>query len=229
MDEFLHYIDDTVQEKLVNAYISLYNCKAIDEKELKLKLFEYPELRRQIDESITRANRDVNSGRYLQWSNRWFEEVVKLLPSPVVLDFYRPTKLEDISEKKTVKDYITTVEGYKQFRNRVDEIMLNFDFQKVHDVMSYLDWTWASWTDEEGNFHEEEVPSTYALRSRAYRMLIDAVERGFGGTGGFNVNCYVYDLCDENGVPYAPDEPDDFEHSVCLSLEFVVEEWGKKY
>ena len=95
--------------------------------------------------------------------------------------------------------------------------------------MSHLDWKWASWTDEEGNFHEEEVPSAYALRSRAHRMLIDAVEKGFGGTGGFNVNCYVYDLCDENGVPYAPDEPDDFEHSVCLSLEFVVEEWGKKY
>ena len=137
--------------------------------------------------------------------------------------------MKNTNTTKRVKDYIQTLEGYKQFRNKVDAILLNFDFEKVHQVMSNLDWVWASWEDEDMNIHNSEVPSVYALRQLAYQLLIDSVEKGTGGTGGFEVECYVYDLVDEDGVPYEPDEPDDFEHSVCLNLQFVVESFGRDY
>lgn len=132
-------------------------------------------------------------------------------------------------ERKKVKDYIQTPEGYKQFRDKVDEILINFDFEKVQKVMKALDWKWAFWEDIEGEQHTAEVPDIHALQCQAQKLLIDAVEKGYGGTGGFEVSCYVYDPCDEDGVPYTPDEPDDFEHSVCLSLTFVVEEYGRTY
>ena len=139
-------------------------------------------------------------------------------------------------EKKNVRDYIQTVEGYRQFRDKVDEILLNFDFEKVHRVLKTVDWTWACWEDREGNFHENEVPDVYALRCQARGLLISTVEKclsseSCSGTGGFEVECYVYDLdlCEDDGAPYTRDEPDDFKHSVCLSLAFVLEESGKVY
>lgn len=122
--------------------------------------------------------------------------------------------------KKTPKDYIKTVEGYKQFRDKVDEILLEFDFEKVHTVMKSLNWEWAYWVGRDCEEHLQGVPDEYALRRAAQKMLVDAVEKGFGSTGGFEVLCYVYDENPDN-------EPDDFEHQVCLALKFVVESVGE--
>ena len=227
----LQYISIAVREKIIETYKSFYECVELSNEELEAKLFGYPELRREVDEGIERANKEVDLERYGQWTDSWYVEVVHLLPDPKELDNYKNTEvvLDEIPAKKTVKDYISTVEGYKQFRDRVDEIILHFDFQKVHDVMEMLDWKWASWYDEAEDQHMNEVPSVYALRIRAYQMLLDAVEKDCGASGGFEVRTYVYDLYDENGNPYSPEDPDDFEHSVHLSLKFVVEEQGTIY
>lgn len=229
----LQYISIAAREGIISSYKNYFECEELSDGDLEAKLFGYPELRRMIDKGIERANEEVDLERYSQWSESWFREIIRTLPVPKELDLYKDSIVEDDSEvsteKKTVRDYISTLAGYKQFRDRVDEIILHFDFQKVHDVMEMLDWKWASWYDEDEDQHINEVPSVYALRTRAYQMLLDAVEKNCGGSGGFEVRTYVYDLVDENGVPYTPDEPDDFEHSVHLSLKFIVEEQGTVY
>lgn len=77
-----------------------------------------------------------------------------------------------------------------------DEIMDNFDFEKVHTVMTALDWRWCS---------TNGVPEKSDLRRSARKMLRDCVELNRGGTGGFKVS-----IDRENGI---------------LTLLFVVEEW----
>lgn len=229
----LQYISIIARKGIIDTYRDYYKCEGISSEDLEAKLFGYPKLRRKVDAGIERANKEVDLERYDQWSEFWFKEVVNCLPHPGELDFYKDLTVDEnessVPVKKSVRDYISTLAGYKQFRDRVDEIILHFDFQKVHNVMEMLDWRWASWYDEAEDQHTNEVPSVYALRTRAHQMLLDAVEKDCGGSGGFEVRTYVYDLVDEDGVPFFPGEPDDFEHSVHLSLKFVVEEQGTIY
>jgi hypothetical protein len=78
----------------------------------------------------------------------------------------------------------------------IDEIMDNFDFERVHQCMTALDWTWH---DSDG------VPDKATLRRSARRLLRGCVARGGGGSGGFQTH-----IDREEGS---------------LSLSFVVEEW----
>lgn len=78
----------------------------------------------------------------------------------------------------------------------IDEIMDNFDFGRVHEVMTALDWTWH---DSAG------VPDMGTLRRTARRQLRDCITRRHGGSGGF-----VVDIDRDEGG---------------LSLSFVVESW----
>lgn len=82
------------------------------------------------------------------------------------------------------------------WQEMIDEIMDNFDFQKVRIVMIALDWRWR----------DEVVPDLPELRRAARKLLKHCVKEVKNmGTGGFGaiIDC-------ENGV---------------LSLEFVVESW----
>ena len=122
-------------------------------------------------------------------------------------------------KKKTVQDYIQTIEGHKQFMKRVDDMVDQLDVDKIHRVMKFLDWSWAGLFDEKGN-PEWRVPTKIEIVKQARKILIDAVERGTGGTAGFEVNCFVYD-------PYVDEEtgelvPDDFEHMVHTSIMFSI-------
>lgn len=90
-----------------------------------------------------------------------------------------------------IKDF--TAEYWQEMQ---DEIMDNFDFDKVHRCMTALDWHWAS---------TNGVPGKADLRRNARKMLRDCVERNHGGTGGFKVF-----IDREEGV---------------LTLSFMVEEW----
>lgn len=105
-----------------------------------------------------------------------------------------------------------TTERYKLVRDRIDEILVNFDFEKVHRIMELLDWTWSSWIDEEGDVHEEEIPSVYALRCEALRLMKESLDEGEGiSTGGFRVNFQ--------------DNNDWFGEDICfMSLEFIAVE-----
>jgi hypothetical protein len=85
----------------------------------------------------------------------------------------------------------------------IDEIMDNFDFDKVHKVMTFLNWTW--WNAAEG------VPSTSELRQQARRLLRDAVDKKSSiSTGGLWARYKEY--------------PED-DYPVSLELYFAVDHW----
>lgn len=221
--ENLEYISVYTRETILQSYIvreKLTDSGASREL-LERKLFGSPFLRRVIDAGIKRANKEVDLERYSQWSQAWCQEVIHDLPPFNALgDFIDLPVLEDKRTKKSVQDYIKDPKGYEQYRDKVDDIILNFDFEKVHKIMKTLNWTWASWKDEYETNHISEVPSVYALKQQAYHLLRDAVEKGLGGTGGFSIQCYVYDEAGQD------EDPDDFGHSVHLSISFVVESQG---
>ena len=60
-------------------------------------------------------------------------------------------------------------------RDLIDEIMDNFDFEKVHRVMTAVEWTWATIGG---------VPEVRDLRTTARKLLKGAFVSGLYGTGG---------------------------------------------
>lgn len=81
------------------------------------------------------------------------------------------------------------------FRDDVEELLDEFDFDKVHQVMQYLNWTWVS-ERHGGEVGESEVavPSRAAIRKHARSSLLEAAKRAYGGDeyhssicGGFMV------------------------------------------
>ena len=91
-----------------------------------------------------------------------------------------------------------------------DNILDNFDFEKVHTAMVALDWKWSS-LGSDGH-----VPEVYELRREARKLLTDVIykhietgDKWVGiSTGGFDTELLV---CDD-GLPD-------------LSLRFYVDEW----
>jgi len=88
----------------------------------------------------------------------------------------------------------------------IDDIMDNFDFEKVHEAMNLLGWRW--WTQETDSL---EIPDIPRLRKVARRLMQDAMGSHMPsystGTGGFQV-----DKTTEEGKVY-------------LSLSFVLTSW----
>ena len=106
-----------------------------------------------------------------------------------------------------------TFENYKMARDRIDQIMLDFDFETVHRIMKMMDWRWASWEDEEGNTYKDETPSVYAIRSEALRLMLKCLdEQKEIAAGGLRVN-------------FGSDETEWFDDDSCyMSLEFIAVE-----
>ena len=88
----------------------------------------------------------------------------------------------------------------------ISEIMDNFDFDRVLNVMRYLDWNWGM-----------KVPTMEEIKETAFRLLVHAYtnppdDNGFRSisTGGFCATSYI--SADTNRVE--------------LELEFVLSSWG---
>ena len=100
----------------------------------------------------------------------------------------------------------TFVEKYDRLteceKRKIECIMRNFDFERVHKVMELLDWHWA--------FTSKGVPTVEEIKVEARRILIDACEEETNiATGGFRA---VYEADGtEDGEPY-------------IGLEFIVED-----
>jgi len=61
-------------------------------------------------------------------------------------------------------------------KSKIEDIMRNFDFEKVHDVMQYLDWHWV----------KVGVPTVEDIKAEAKRLLVDACyEKTTVACGGF--------------------------------------------
>jgi hypothetical protein len=63
-------------------------------------------------------------------------------------------------------------------QEQIDEIMDTFDFGRVHDAMTLLDWCW----DIGEHAH---IPDEAELRKCARRLLREAVDSKYTATGGF--------------------------------------------
>lgn len=102
--------------------------------------------------------------------------------------------------------------------DKVDEILTEFDFKKVYRIMKMMGWCWANWEDEYGNVHTNKIPSEYAIRKEALRLICRALEDGtFISSGGFDVD-WSYD---EGHLA----REDDGSYITYLSLKFVLERW----
>lgn len=98
---------------------------------------------------------------------------------------------------------------YKAIRDKIDEILLEFDFDKVADIMDHLIWKWYD------NAGRGKVPRVNDLRKKAYELLIRSVEvEDSVASGGFEVTC---------GHPLVEWNHDISKFSVDLSLKFVLE------
>jgi hypothetical protein len=100
---------------------------------------------------------------------------------------------------------------------RINEILDEFNFAKVHKTMVALDWKWGTLNGG------KDIPTIEELRATAERLLRGAAEYRLGdykdehwkvpivyGTGGFQATAY----CDE-----------DKNKITSLELKFIVEEW----
>jgi hypothetical protein len=98
----------------------------------------------------------------------------------------------------------------------IDDIMDNFDFDKVQTAMEALDWQWAG----------KGIPSIKQLKETAVYLLKGAAELRLGGfldsyweegiingTGGFQATAY----CDKNKTKIT-----------ALDLKFVLEHWDSE-
>ena len=90
-------------------------------------------------------------------------------------------------------------------REKIDYIIRNFDFGKVHEVMKMLNWRWANTASS------ISVPTIEDMKEMAERILVEAAsEKSTIATGGFRA---TYD----NGGD--PKDSDPY-----IGLEFIVEE-----
>jgi len=87
---------------------------------------------------------------------------------------------------------------------RIEYILNNFDFHKVHKAMEILNWRWVT-------CDEDEAPPITKLREEARRLLEEVYKMktkqsiNYTGCGGFNVSYdKKYDV---------------------LTLNFCIEEW----
>ena len=86
--------------------------------------------------------------------------------------------------------------------SQIEEVIDNFNFERVHIAMTALDWKWAP---QEGET-DKSVPSIPRLKSAARQLLINAINHKHVGSGGFEAKYY----------PKVDDEPEYF------SLAFVL-------
>jgi len=123
---------------------------------------------------------------------------------------------EEVTQLRTLLNKLNPVEAkpVDPLTTMVDDILTEFDFYKVHEVMVAFDWKWAS--------THPSVPSIKDLKDTARQLLISVYNLRKNeykethpevpvtcGTGGFRATA----LCNEDGVV-------DF-----LKLEFIVTEW----
>ena len=121
----------------------------------------------------------------------------------ILKDIRNELKSQNAGDK--IQTVVRTKESKLTFteRMKIQDILEDFNFQKVHDVMEQLDWKWA--------MTKYGVPTLDELKSEAKRLLIDAcVEHTCVATGGFRA---VYEAGE------TPDDPETY-----IALEFIIEE-----
>lgn len=79
------------------------------------------------------------------------------------------------------------------FENAIKNIESNFDFEKIHQVMTYLHWGWHC-VDDLGNTNIV-IPDVVRIKNHAFELLKDAYEhKTIVGSGGFEARWVEGDL-----------------------------------
>lgn len=147
---------------------------------------------------------------------------------------------------KTIKEYISTPEGVTQMFNKVNEVLDDFNFNSIANVMEKLNWRWACTHEEAEKYNDEGcdvawgsglmgmceyIPKEKQLIAEARRIIMECItgipenETTWSvSTGGFKARVFI--STDEERREYwgEPADVDDFEHSVDIELYFILEE-----
>lgn len=127
-------------------------------------------------------------------------------------------------QKAILKRLTSTVEEYMDARDSIEEVLKNFDFQRVHKVMTALNWKWATCVDSDGCY-ETRIPTVremeQTVRNRMVQMLKKCIL--FTSSGGFQIRfrVYPYNVLEEDG-----DLEETFKKRVEITVAFVAEEWS---
>jgi len=121
---------------------------------------------------------------------------------------------------KTLYDYLQDNNGKEQMYRVVKDIVESMDFEKIHNVMDFLNWTWASVANG------KRVPTEEEIKQHLINMLFDMFEEGYEkhrsewscSTAGFTVSYRIF----------KPDigEADDFEHCVSVTVAFNLDDYN---
>jgi hypothetical protein len=68
---------------------------------------------------------------------------------------------------------------------QINDLINEFDFQRVHIAMTALDWQWMS-TEDNGH----KVPSIAKLKAMARHLLRESINNKVVGSGGFHAHYY---------------------------------------
>ena len=66
----------------------------------------------------------------------------------------------------------------------IDDVIDEFNFEKVHIAMTTLDWKWAIPPTSLGDRIKLQVPTLVRLKEAAREQLINSIETGYCSSGG---------------------------------------------
>jgi len=111
------------------------------------------------------------------------------------------------------------MDNQKKPYEMINDIVKEFDYVKVHNVMVFLDWKWAAlhflYEDHDGSM----IPTLEMLRKHSIQKMFDVVEKleqnpeptkeYITGSGGLRVSAYK----ENNLITY-------------INLEFILTNWS---
>jgi hypothetical protein len=102
----------------------------------------------------------------------------------------------------------------RKHHDMVNEIIANFDFERVNSVMTFLDWTWATC--------KNKVPSIRELKEAGEEHLYTAIEQVMSPN-----NTHGPDVAwiSASGGLHARAWKDDKGQLDKIELQFIIEEW----
>lgn len=102
-----------------------------------------------------------------------------------------------------MKFNLTITKLYSQFQMKtktelIAEIIENFDWDKVHKTMEFLNWKWWD-TEGESPSREKLITHAFKLLDQVYDLILEYKETCHVATGGFRATAY-YDESDSIGL-----------------------------
>ena len=127
---------------------------------------------------------------------------------------------EETPKWLTIRDFMEKDNDLQQLIYCINDILETFDYKKIHDVMVYLNWTWAT-------LHcGSSVPTEEEFKAQLKDMLFKLFEEGYEenedsymiSTGGITVEYQVLQESQDSGELC-------FSNRVCVKAYFAVDNY----